>query len=203
MQPLKVYGAPRTRAFRVVWLLEELELPYQLERVEFKRTQAEFFIQSTPTGKIPNLVDGELVLAESGAIVEYVLARYGQGRLIPDGEAHGHYLQWFHFAESTAFPPLGVVVWLTRYRTDAADHPELVKDAVHRATTTLGQVEEHLQSNPYLAGEEFTAADIMMGFTLLAAQQILPDYNPPATGAYLQKIMARAAAQKALAALGT
>ena len=79
--PPVLYFAPRTRAIRVRWLLEELELPYRLERVTFKPTTDRFFIQDTPTGKIPTLVDGDVVMAESGAIVEYSLERYGHGRL--------------------------------------------------------------------------------------------------------------------------
>src|SRR4029077_3944369 len=68
---------------RIVWLLEELGLPYTLERVEFQTPSRDFFVQKTPLGKLPTIEDGDVVMAESGAIVEYILERYGNGRLAP------------------------------------------------------------------------------------------------------------------------
>ena len=75
---LTLYFAPWTRSVRVAWLLEELALPYRLERVEFLPPAKAFFAQRTPTGKLPTLVDGDVVLCESGAIVEYVIERHEQ-----------------------------------------------------------------------------------------------------------------------------
>ncbi len=80
---MKLYYAARTRAVRVLWLLEELGLPYELVRRPFDPPSDRFFSQSTPTGKFPTLVDGDVTLCESGAIVEYILERYGEGRLAP------------------------------------------------------------------------------------------------------------------------
>ena len=80
---LRLYHAPRTRSVRVLWLLEELGLPHELVTVPFKAPSSEFFVQETPLGKIPTLEDGDVVLCESGAIVEYILERYGEGRLAP------------------------------------------------------------------------------------------------------------------------
>lgn len=198
---LELYFAPRTRSVRVRWLLEEIGLPYKLHVVEFVPTQTEFFAQSTPTGKLPTLCDGDVVICESGAIVQYVLNRYGDGRLEPgtDHPDYGPYLQWIHYSESTAFPPLGIVVWLTVYRDDAQAHPELVADARARAVKGLAFVEQRLSDSPYLAGDDFSAADIMMGFTLLAASELqLLDSAFPATQAYLQKLSQRPALQRAL-----
>jgi glutathione S-transferase len=158
----------------VRWLLEELQVPHELVRVEFKPTADQFFIQDTPTGKIPTLVDGDLVMAESGAMVEYILARHGRGRLAPaqDSPQWPVFLQWLHFAESTAFPPIGVYVWLTRYRPDAAAHAALIEAARQRVHSTLRPVESVLHDHAYLLGDSFSAADVMMGFTLLAASQL-------------------------------
>ena len=200
---IKLYFAPRTRSVRILWLLEELGLPYELARVEFKPTATRFFIQDTPTGKLPTIEDDGVVMAESGAIIEYLLEKYGTGRLAPPpgSPARAPYLQWFHFAESTAFPPMGIVVWLTTYRDDAVRHPEVVADARARAQSGLDQVERALAGNDYLLGSEFTAADIMMGFTLYAAQ-ILDLLAPRHVNiaAYLARLMARPALQKAMAA---
>src|SRR5262245_32714476 len=158
---VKLYFAPRTRAVRVLWLLEELGLPYELERVEFLPPARNFFAQRTPSGKLPTIEDGDVVMFESGAIVEYILERYGAGRLAPPvgSPARATFLQWLHFAESTAFPPLGILVWLTLYRDDAARHPELVADTRARATLGLDFVERELGDRRYLVGDEFTAAD--------------------------------------------
>ena len=80
---IKLWYAPLTRSIRVLWLLEELGVSYSLERVEFKVPSSRFFVQDTPTGKLPTIEDDGLVLCESGAIVEYLVECYGEGRLGP------------------------------------------------------------------------------------------------------------------------
>jgi glutathione S-transferase len=201
---IKLYFAPLTRAVRVLWLLEELGLPYELERVEFAPPAKRFFAQQTPTGKLPTIEDGDVVMCESGAIIEYILERYADGRLAPPQGTpeRARYLQWFHFAESTAFPPLGNVVWLTRYRGETEQYAELVEDARGRATMGLDFLERGLGDSPYLAGAEFTAADVMMGFSLVAARVLglLDAERHPALVAYLDRLQSRPAFQKAAGA---
>lgn len=197
---MKLYFAPRTRSVRIVWLLEELGLPYELERVAFVPPAKQFFNQATPLQKLPTLEDGDVLMCESGAIVEYILERYGEGRLAPaiGSPARARFLQWVHFAESTAFPPVGIVVWLSLYRDDASEHPELLADARRRATSGLDFLVEQLASDAYLLGDEFSAADIMMGFTLEAAQLLgLLGDAYPALDAYLARLRERPAFQKA------
>lgn len=200
---LKLHHAPRTRSVRILWLLEELGLPYELARTEFIPTSSRFFAQRTPTGKLPTLEDGEVVLCESGAILEYVLERYGEGRLAPaPGTAErAAFLQWVHFAESTAFPPIGILAWLGRYREDGANYGPLLADARERAAACLDFVEEGLGDGPYLLGE-FSGADVMMGFTVVAAQllgALDAEKRHPRLGAYLGRLQARPAFQRALA----
>lgn len=197
---LVLYFAPRTRAARVLWLLEELDLPYQLERVEFDPPTDKFFQQATPTGKLPTLVDGDIVMFESGAILEYVLERYGEGRLAPapGSPERAAYLQWFHYAESTAFPPLGILVWLTRYRDGNADLASLIEDTRKRSAAGLEYLERHMAPDGYLVGE-FSAADIMMGFTLLASRVLgVLDERYPRLGTYLERLGTRPALQKVM-----
>jgi len=199
---LTLYYAPLTRSVRVRWLLEELELPYELVRGSFEPTADRFFVQKTPTGKYPTLVDGDVTLCESGAILEYLLERYGDGRLAPPvgNPERAAYLQWLHYAEGTAFPPIGIVVWLTRYREDGADHEKLVEVARGRAASALGYLEEELGERSYLVGGEFSAADAMMGFTLAAARSLgLLDERFPRLQAYLGRLLARPALQRVLA----
>jgi glutathione S-transferase len=200
---IKLYFAPRTRSVRVLWLLEELGLPYELERVDFQPTARQFFSQRTPTGKLPTIEDGEVILSESGAIVEYILERYGEGRLAPAAGTAGRprFLQWLHFAESTAFPPLGIVAWLSVYRDDAQQNSALIEDARKRAGMGLEFLERELGDGPYLLGDEFTGADVMMGFTLMAARVLgVLDERFPKTGHYLERLEARPAFRKAAAA---
>ena len=198
---IKLYYAPRKRSVRVLWLLEELELPYELERVEFLPPAKSFFAQRTPLSKLPTIEDGKVVMCESGAILEYILERYGDGRLAPPIGApeRATFLQWLHFAESTAFPPLGIVVWLTQYRDDAAQHETIIEDARGRAAMGLEFLERELGDNSYLLGDDFSAADIMMGFTLVAAQLLgVLDERHPRLGNYVARLGARPAFQRAL-----
>ena len=158
---IKLYFAPRTRSVRILWLLEELGLPYSLERVDFLPPAKNFFAQQTPLGKLPTIEDGDVVMCESGAIVEYILERYGDGRLAPavGTPERAAFLQWMHFAESTAFPPLGILVWLTIYRDDAQDHAAILEDARARAAMGLDFLERELGENAHLIGDEFTAGE--------------------------------------------
>lgn len=202
---LKLYSAPRTRSLRVVWLLEELGVPYELEQVAFKPTSDTFFIQDTPTGKLPTLDDDGTVLCESGAIVEYILEKYGEGRLAPPigTPERAAYLQWLHFSEASAFPPMGIVVWLTIYRQDADQHADLVEDARNRVTKTLDFLEKGLDGKTYLTGDTFSAADIMMGFTLMVARMLglLGDQHPNARK-YLTLLGDRPAYRKSVELVG-
>ncbi len=198
---IKLYFAPRTRAARVLWLLEELRLEYELVEGEFVPPAKRFFGQSTPLGKYPTLVDGEITMCESGAILEYLLEKYGDGRLQPPigTPARAAYLQWFHYAESTAFPPLGILIWLSRYREDGNEHENLISDTMGRAGSGFEFLENHLKDHTYLAGDDFTAADIMMGFTLLAAMDLgVVDDTYPETSAYLGRLAERPALQKVM-----
>src|SRR6185295_13163175 len=157
---IRLYFAPRTRAVRVRWLLEELGLPYELERVEFNLPQR-VFSQNTPMGKLPVIEDGDVTICESGAILEYILERYGDGRLAPPigSPLRGPFLQWVHFAEATAFPPIGVIVWHTLYRGDAGEIPGVIASARDRARGGFAFVEQALAGKRYLLGDEFSAAD--------------------------------------------
>jgi len=199
---LVLHFAPRTRSVRVAWLLEELELPYELVRSEFVPPQHRFFSQDTPTGRFPTLVDGRMTLCESGAIVEYILERYADGRLAPaiDSPDRPGYLQWLHYAESSAFPPIGIIVWLLRYRGGADGEDGLLDDARLRAASALSFIEDGFGEGDYLVGDMFTAADVMMGFSLVAAKAVgVLDERFPQLNGYLGRIFERPAFKKVAA----
>src|SRR4029434_6813086 len=164
---LTVYHLNESRSVRVLWLLEELDVPYEIVRFErdVTRRAPPALAQVHPLGKSPVIRDGELVLAESGAIVEYLVERHGGGRLAPrpDTAAWGLYLQWLHFAEGSAMLPLLVELFTTMRLIPGAMwcmlgglvKPELAKH--------LDYPDRELGDKDYLLGA-FTAADVMMGF---------------------------------------
>ncbi len=196
---LRLYYAPRTRAVRVRWLLEELGLPHELIRTEFKAPDRGFS-QSTPVGKIPVLEDGEVVMGESGAILEYVLERYGEGRLAPSiGDPdRAEYLQWLHWAEGTGYPPMTVAIFHTRYAGDADQRGDLLDVWRVRSREAFRFAEERIKGRTWIVGEDFTAADIMLGFTLLVGQVFGGlDDDFPGLQAYIQRLVSRPAFQRA------
>jgi glutathione S-transferase len=154
------------------------------------------FDQDTPLGKLPVIEDGGVTICESGAIVEYIVERYGNGRLAPaiGSPLRGPYLQWIHFAESTAFAPLGVIVWHVLYQQDSAAVPGAIAGAHTRAHSAFAFIERGLDGKDHLLGAEFSAADVMMGFTLIAARMlgVLDDRYPNITR-YVARLEARPA----------
>ncbi len=198
---IKLHFAPLTRSIRVRWLLEELDVPYELVTTEYNRDGSKGFAQNTPSGNYPFIEDGDVALSESGAIVQYVLERYGNGRLEPliGSKARAPYLFWFHFAEGTAANSINTTVWLTVYRQDADRHQEIISAVRESANTVFAKVEAALSGQPFIAGSELTGADIMMGFTLGSAKwlQMLTDAHPR-TLDYVERLFARPALQKSL-----
>jgi len=199
---IRLYYAPRTRAVRVRWLLEELGVPYELERVAFVVPSGGFFAQATPAGKVPVIQDDGVTISESGAILEYIVERYGDGRLAPPAgsAARGPYLQWVHFAEGTASLPLSTILWHVLYKGDADQVPTVVADARDRAHSTLMVVERALAASAYLPGPDFSAADIQLHFTIAAARVLgVLDDRHPNLQTYLSRLEARPAFQRAVA----
>ncbi|MGH7897355.1 MAG: glutathione S-transferase family protein, partial [Candidatus Binatia bacterium] len=126
-------------------------LPYELETPPFRPPSVPF-TQQTPLGKFPTLVDGDVVLGESGAILEYLLERHGKGRLAPAPGAplRPAFLQWVHFAEATLMPPFGEIVRHTLFKPEPERIPAVVSDARARAAATLAVVEKALAGKQYL-----------------------------------------------------
>lgn len=195
---IKLHHAPFSRSVRVVWLLEELELPYQLEVVPPIATTTPFS-QPTATGKIPTLEDGPVVMFESIAIMEYLLDRHGRGRLAPDRASPewGPFLQWLHYAESTAFPPLGYIARHTFALPEAERNAGSARENRLLAERILALPERVLADSEYLVGGQFGAADIAFGYTVGTARLLgLLDALPHLT-AYLGRLSQRPAFQRA------
>lgn len=201
---IRLYHSPRTRSVRIYWLLEELGIPYELHTVAFapESLKSPDYLQVNPLGKVPTLQDGTLTMFESGAILEYLLERYGNGRLAAavGTPQRGPFLQWVHFAEATALPPLADLAQHTIFKPEAERVPAVIADARTRTTAVLGVLERALDGKSYLLGNEFSGADIMTGYALLLTKWfgLLSDKYPNLT-AYLGRLEQRPALQKALA----
>ncbi|KQP22815.1 glutathione S-transferase family protein [Pseudorhodoferax sp. Leaf267] len=201
---LKIHHLGVSQSERVVWLCEELALPYQLvhhTRDPVTRLSPPSLTALHPLGAAPLMEDGDLLLAESAAIVEYIIVKHGGGRLKleADHPDYAAYLYWFHFANGNLQPVVGRLMMVTRTKV-AAEHPVLV--AVQgRLDKVLALLEARLGEVPYLAGEEFTAADIMSVFSLTTMRAFQPfDLGPhPHIRAYLQRIGERPAYRRAMA----
>lgn len=198
-----VHHLGKSQSERIVWLCEELGIPYELrvyDRDPVTRLAPPDYKALHPMGAAPVITDGDLVLAESGAIIEYIVAKYGKGRLTlaPDHPDFAQFLFWFHFANGSLQPATGRNMILARLKLPE-DNPVL-RAMKGRLDLALGLVEARLTKTAFLAGSEFTTADIMIVFTLTTMRLFLPfDLAPyPAILAYLQRIGARPAYWRAL-----
>ena len=200
---LKVYHVPGSRSVRVVWLCEELELSYERVPIDFSaeyRASAEWR-RLNPVGKVPAMTDGDLILFESGAMVEYLLDRYGEGRLrpTPGSDASARYLQWSWFAEATFARPLGEIV--NHRRVFGADSSARMLDEMRdRARSCITAIDDALDGQDYLIDDEFTAADIMMGYSVFLAHRVkaMDEGEFPNVTAYYARLRARPAFVKTM-----
>ena len=201
---LTIHHLGKSQSERIVWLCEELGVPYAIKH--YVRDAVTILAPPElravhPMGAAPVITDGELVLAESGAIVEYIIAKHGGGRLAlgPAHPDYAQYLYWFHFANSNLQPLMGRNMMLRRLKLPA-DNPVLVS-TLGRLDRALGLVEARLGDADHLAGHGFSAADIMIGFTLTTMRYFMPvDLAPyPRIRAYLRRIGEREAYRRAMA----
>ena len=199
-----VHHLNNSRSQRVLWLLEELGQDYEIKRYERDRKTmlAPASLRAVhPLGKSPVITDGDLVLAESGAIVDYILARHGGGRLAlpPAHPDFAQYLYWFHFANGNLQPSMGRNMILRRLDLPA-DNATLV-GMQGRLVRALQFMDARLAGADYLAGNEFTAADIMTVFSVTTMRLYMPIDLAPYTHilAWLARIGARPAYQRAMA----
>jgi glutathione S-transferase len=212
---ITVHHLNNSRSQRVLWLLEELGLSYEVKRYERDTTTmlAPPALRLVhPLGKSPVLTDGDITVAESGAIVEYLIERYGQGRLmpLPGTPEKRRWTYWLHFAEGTAMTPL--LFKLIFGRIQSAPMPFFAKPIARgiaakvlssfvepNLKAQLDFMETELSQRAWFAGADFSAADIQMSFPLEAAKQRAGlDASRPHLHAWLQRIHARPAYQRAL-----
>lgn len=197
---ITIHHLNASRSTRPLWLLEELGVPYEtvLHQRDAKTRLAPAALREVhPLGKAPVMVDGDVTLAESGAMLDYIVDVYGADRLRParGTQAYYRYLEWLHFAEGSLSLPL-----LTRYfmsmEERAGDKP-MDGYIAKEIATDMAYIEATLAERPFFAGEAFTAADVMMTFPLEMAAGLGLLKDRPNTQAYLERIHARPAYRKA------
>ena len=199
---LKLHFAPFSRAVRTVWLLEELELPYELNKMKFhpEDLKSDDHRARHPLGRVPVLEDGDVLIYESGAIAEYILERHKNGGLKPAVEAANFptYLQWFHYCEGMVMPPINTIVVHTILLPPERRDEKTLKQAQNLLVKSLAPVDADMVGKDYLAGE-FTAADTMLGHSILMAERmnLIADYKN--LQAYTERLKARPALQAAFA----
>ena len=172
---LKLHFAPNSRAGRIVWLLEELGLEYEMNKMAFhpKDLKSDEHRRRHPLGRVPVLEDGEVSIYESGAIVEYVLARHGDGGLRPavDAPEFPEYLQWFHYCEGMVMPPINTIMVHTMLLPPERRNEETLGQAQRLLSRAVAPVESALEGREYLVGD-FSAADVMLGHALFMANRL-------------------------------
>ncbi|WAC74826.1 glutathione S-transferase [Roseateles sp. SL47] len=212
---ITVHHLNNSRSQRVLWLLEELGLPYEIKH--YQRDPQTMLAppelrQVHPLGKSPVITDGDLVIAESGAILEYLVDRYGEGRFKPaPGTPDAlRYRYWMHYAEGSAMPPL--LLKLVFDRIESGPVPFFIKPiakaiagkaktsfVLPQITSHMNYLEAELGKSPWFAGQDFTAADVQMSFPLeAAAARGGAVARQPRITDFLQRIHARPAYQRAL-----
>lgn len=201
---LTIHHLGHSQSERIVWLCEELGITYELRRYQrdaVTRLSPPELKALHPLGAAPLIGDGDLLLAESAAIVEYVIVRHGDGRLRldPAHPDYAAYLYWFHFSNGNLQPVMSRLMMVSRAGLPA-DHP--VQASVQlRFDRVLQFVDARLRESTYFAGTEFTAADIMSVFSLTTMRLFQPASlrSYPAILSYLQRIGERPAYRRAMA----
>ncbi|SAK58524.1 glutathione S-transferase domain-containing protein [Caballeronia calidae] len=212
---LTVHHLNNSRSQRVLWMLEELGIDYELKR--YQRDPRTMLAPPElravhPLGKAPVVTDGALTLAESGAIIEYLVDRYGEGRFAPPPGASPErvrYNYWMHYAEGSAMPPL--LLKLVARRLESAKMPFFAKPIARRIAQTMqssfidpqlrlhfGYIDAELAKSTWFAGDTFSAADVQMSFPLETGSHRAGAKSLPHVRAFLERIHARPAYQRAL-----
>ncbi len=199
---LKLHFAPNSRAGRIVWLLEELNIPYNLNKMEFdpKVLKSDEHRQRHPLGRIPVLEDGDVTIYESGAIVDYILERHKNGGLKPkvDSREYPYYLQWFHYTEGMVMPPMNTIVVHTIILPSDRRDPTVLGQAQRLLSKSLIPIDDNLKDKEFLIGD-FSGADIMLGHACFMADKLgCVSDSMLNLREYIERISSRDALKKAI-----
>ena len=200
---LTIHHLGHSQSERIIWLCEELQIPYELRkytRDPVSRLSPPELKALHPLGAAPLIEVSGMLLAESAAIVEFILVRYGNGRLRHDLDhpSFAAYLYWFHFSNGNLQPAMLRAMTVRRCRLASDDPIQIAAD--DRLMLLLNLINTHLSDSAYLAGEDFTAADIMSVFSLTTMRLFHPVDMTPFSNilAYLKRIGNRPAYRRAM-----
>jgi glutathione S-transferase len=197
---IEVHHLNNSRSQRVLWLLEELELPYEIKSYQRDATTMlapESLKKIHPLGKSPVIRDGDQVVAESGAILEYIVRKHGKGRLAPPESSPDavRYLQLMHYAEGSAMLPVMLQLYTSRLGEAGAPlRPRITSELEGH----LGWLDQQLSGRDWFVGNELTAADIQLSFPIQAARMLYGIDKFPNLKRFLERIHARPAYRRAL-----
>ena len=199
---LKLHFAPNSRAGRIVWLLEELQLPYEMNRMAFhpKDLKSDAHRARHPLGRVPVLEDGDVSIYESGAIIDYVLERHKNGGLKPavNDVRFPDYLQWFHYCEGMVMPAVNTIVVQTVLLPEDRRDATVLAQAQRLLAKSLEPVNTALEGRDYLIGD-FSGADVMLGHACFMANRMgCVSVEMTHLKAYVARVAARPAFQTAI-----
>ena len=200
---MKLFYVPHTRASRPRWILEELGVPYELVRLD--RAKAENleaqYLAINPTGKVPALVNGEVTIHESAAIVMYLADKYATQGLCPavGTEARARYYQWILYAMTTLELPVSKVGYHTEMKPEAERIPAVAAEGRAEFVRAARSAEEQLAKTPFILGDSFSAADVLVCGTLAWARSLRLLEGLPHAKEYTKRLIARPAYVKSRA----
>lgn len=197
---ITVHHLNESRSQRILWLLEELEVPYEIQfyRRDARTRMAPLELQRVhPLGKSPIITDDGRAIAESGAIIDYIVRHYGHGRLCPDAESSDYddYVHWLHYAEGSASLPFVILPIANSFGKMAAP---LHRRVDHELALNLGYIDERLRGRDYLLGDTLTAADVQMSFVGELAVNFTDVSHLPNLAASVARFQARPAYRTAI-----
>jgi len=196
---ITLFHAPRTRSQKVMWMLEEMGVAYEVRVVAFlERERDQEFMALNPAGFLPVMKDGDTVLFESAAMMDYIAARYGPTPLVPSptDRAYPAYLQYVHFGEASLAAPLIVITYSLQFAPPEHRDNYGIEIARMIFRRRLPLVEQRLAEAPYMAGEDFTAADISVAYAVGIGKwcKAIDGYSPSLAD-YMRRVEARPAYQ--------
>ena len=199
-----LYHCMSARSFRPLWTLEELRLPYELIVLPFPpRVLSKDYLGVNSLGTVPAFRDGDVFMTESSAISQYLADRHPAGGLSVDRSApqYADYLNFLHFGEATLTFPQTLLLRYGRFEPKERRQPQVVEDYTKWFLARLRRVSEIVRTRTFLCGENFTVADISVGYALLLADTLgLREHFPAGVGAYWERLSARDGFARAMAA---
>ncbi len=199
---ITLYHSPQSRSGRPRWLLEEIGVPYEVKRLDLQAGEQKTpeYLKLNPNGAVPTLVDGDTVLWESAAICQYLADKFPEKNLAPKvgTPERGKYYQWIHYAMSGLEPPAVTIFLHTVFLPEAERLPQLVDGARQQIAAAVQVLDDALAGREWILGSQFSAADVMIGSTLMWCQMMgMVDPAKQNVAAYLARCMARPAVQRA------